>query len=194
MAVNDEGSGSNLIIGNIIGLNATGDAAIPNGNGIVLDTNRNIIGGIEDGAGNVISGNSLVGITITGDDNEVQGNLIGLNATGTTAIPNEIHGIEIGSARLCKIGGTADGEGNVISGNGGDGIHIGSDGNENTIQGNTIGLNITGDTAVPNVNGIYLGADESIFMEPDGGSTTVQGNIIGLNPDGDSIILTEEMV
>ncbi len=128
----------NTIRGNVIGLNLAGDAAIPNGNGIDISGVENIIGGSEDGFKNVISGNSSVGITLVGDKNKVQGNYIGVDALGTAPMPNEIHGIEIASSNQNKIGGMEENEGNIISGNGGDGIFIGPEGNEVSIQGNII--------------------------------------------------------
>ena len=48
--------------------------------------------------------------------NTIQGNLIGLNASGTAAIPNGGEGIYVGTVRDTQIGGTAPGAGNVIAG------------------------------------------------------------------------------
>ena len=77
----------------------------------------------------------------------VQGNYIGTDITGTLARGNIAAGISIGSAPGTIVGGSASGEGNVISGNG-TGIHIvaisqpviGKTYNA-LVQGNTIGLN-----------------------------------------------------
>src|SRR5437763_7447727 len=61
---------NNLIQGNLIGTNAAGTAALPNGNaGIVLGGSlgaltNNTIGGTTAAARNVISGNTGVGIAI----------------------------------------------------------------------------------------------------------------------------------
>ena len=82
---------NNTIQGNYIGTNATGTSDIGNNVGINLvgGANNNTIGGIVVGAGNVISGNDSDGLTIQGSgtsNNIVQGNIIGLDATGTVGL------------------------------------------------------------------------------------------------------------
>ena len=47
------------------------------------------------------------------DGNTIQGNLIGLNASGTAAIPNGSEGIYVGTSEDTQIGGLAPGAGNV---------------------------------------------------------------------------------
>ena len=60
--------------------------------------------------------------------NLVQGNTIGLDATGTRALAggsnNSRDGILIDNAPGNLVGGTAPGAGNVVSGNGSTGIQI----------------------------------------------------------------------
>ncbi|MBN2148264.1 MAG: hypothetical protein JW726_12805, partial [Anaerolineales bacterium] len=157
--------GANLVAGNYIGLNAAGDAEIPNGvNGISLDSGGNIIGTNGDGQGdvaerNVISGNTTVGIAIhnTADANVVAGNYIGLNAAGDAAFDYDQQwiGIEIASAGNI-IGTDGDGQGdaqeaNVIAGNIQSGVHLsGSAADQNRIAGNTIGWNATRQIPIPN--------------------------------------------
>ena len=85
----------------------------------------NTIGGTTPGAGNVISGNGTYGIDLAGSNTIVEGNYIGLNATGVNAIGNGSHGIYLESTALNNtIGGTADGAGNIIAYNSGDGVHV----------------------------------------------------------------------
>ena len=72
--------------GNRIGTNAAGTAAIANLRGIEMlsSTSGNTIGGTAANAGNLISGNSNVGIRINGaNTNTVQQNRIGTNAAGS---------------------------------------------------------------------------------------------------------------
>jgi hypothetical protein len=71
------------------------------------------------GTSNVISGNLLDGIFLTGgaSGNLVQGNLIGLSAAGTNALPNGFNGISISGASSNTIGGSVAAARNVISGN-----------------------------------------------------------------------------
>ncbi len=102
ISLQDFGTASNFIQGNLIGLNAAGNAAVPNtGVGIELffSANNNTIGGTAPGAGNVISGNSYDDGVLLQDNgassNIVQGNFIGLDVTGNTAIPNAYSGLQV---------------------------------------------------------------------------------------------------
>ena len=137
----------NVIQGNYIGTNAAGSAAIGNDEtGIwVLNSNGNTIGGVAADAGNLISGNGfgsnpvLQGVLVQNSDgNLIQGNRIGTNAAGNGPLPNAAAGIEINS--------TSDNNlviGNLISGNGQDGIVIWN-GTGNILRANTIGMNLAG--------------------------------------------------
>ncbi len=67
IALRDPGTQNNFVVGNYIGLNAAGTAALPNGFsgvGIFNSARGNFIGGNLPGAGNVISGNAIQGIAI----------------------------------------------------------------------------------------------------------------------------------
>jgi hypothetical protein len=90
-------SNGTQVIGNYIGTNAAGTAALPfNGTpayqqiGIyLLDSPNGVIGTATDG--NVISGNEWYGIYFWGTNatgNAIQGNIIGLDATATNPVPN----------------------------------------------------------------------------------------------------------
>jgi hypothetical protein len=129
----------NTVAGNYIGTDITGTAALPNsGSGVNVYHSQDIrIGtqrGDADGAGerNVISGNTQAGVTIDGLDtrnNTVAGNFIGPNATGTGYVFTGTYGNGVGirlinGANLNTIGGPNPGDGNVISGNTGDGLDI----------------------------------------------------------------------
>jgi parallel beta-helix repeat protein len=81
----------NRVLGNYIGTNVSGTAAIPNGIGVLIDAQAtdNKVGGETTGSGNLISGNKGVGIKIhkTGTmHNVVLGNLIRFNGGGGIAI------------------------------------------------------------------------------------------------------------
>ncbi len=152
------GADSNLIVGNWVGLTADGADSLFNGEaGIVLGNQvaYNTVGGLEKGAGNLVSGNHSSGIQIRGttEHNLVLGNTVGLDATGTKLLGNAHHGIY-------AFGGAANNEigpGNVICGNGlwGDnwcGIMI-SDmlSHDNKIFGNYVGIKPDG-TPMGNMN------------------------------------------
>lgn len=171
------------IFGNIIGLNAAGTAAIPNSeDGIHLEYSvGGVIGGTADGAGNVVSGNGRYGVMLRSyrdSGHLVQGNIVGLNAAGTTAVGNISHGIYILDVYNNDIGGTSDGAGNVISGNGGDGINMES--TDNVVQGNIIGLNAAGNADRGNAgHGIEVSWDSERNLI--GGTTASAANVIAGN-------------
>ena len=156
-----EGTGAtgNIVSGCYIGTNATGTIAMPNtfpGIEIVGGAHGNTIGGTMAAARNLISGNANIGVSIHDSGtttNMVQGNYIGLNATGTAAIPNAYAGVEIfGGAANNTIGSSSNAGGrNIISGNSAQGIAITDAGsNSNKVPGNIIGLNPAGTASIGN--------------------------------------------
>lgn len=90
---------NNLVIGNYIGLAQDGTTALRNqsdGVDIAGGAHNNQIGGLNPGERNVIGGNNGDGIEISHDgtnNNEIVGNLIGLNATGNETTRNRKRGI-----------------------------------------------------------------------------------------------------
>lgn len=114
--------------GNRVGTDASGTNALPNGgDGLLVGAATNLlVGGIGAGAANVISGNTGDGIEITYSlppaANRIEGNHIGLNASGTGALGNGKHGIYLTSVADATIGGNDPGAGNRIAFNGGAGI------------------------------------------------------------------------
>ena len=157
-------STGNIIRGNYIGTNATGNGMIPNNQaGIVILSNGNIIGGSSANEGNVIAGNGG-GIYIVGDYNLILGNKIGTLADGVSPMGNS-EGIRI-KGKNNTIGGTSLSDANVIAFSITDGIFIFSDvlstgyeATENKILINSIfsngalGINLSaGNQATNNVN------------------------------------------
>lgn len=213
------------VLGNYIGTNAAGTAALGNGRGIDLVGSPSAditIGGQTDtpgtGAGNVISGNSSNG-GINSDgiyignrpgDLKIQGNLIGLDATGTTAVSNGVTGINfqdtVPGTSLLLVGGTQPGARNVIFNNKITGILSNAIGL--IVQGNFIGTDITGTVRPPlaagsadHGDGITVGGGSVLIggnsaparnviscigrgLRLASGSTTLQGNYIGTTVDG----------
>ena len=164
-----------LVEGNLIGIDAAGNAALANGNsGIVVNSSSATIGGISAGTGNVISGNGSYGVDIEASC-LVEGNLIGTNAAGTAAVGNTLGGIYAGGAGA-TIGGTSAGAGNVISGNGNDGVDIYA---ACLVEDNLIGTDKTGANPVKNqAIGVFLAQASAA------GSTigvADSGNIIAFN-------------
>jgi hypothetical protein len=153
----------NVIQGNLIGTNAGGDEAIPNGSVLpdsggvgmgpyVLDT---LVGGTMASERNVISGNAMYGIGLAGPHNagnRVIGNYIGTDVTGSSALANGI-GVGMGNgAQNNTVGGTGVSEGNVIAFNTGHGVGVdGASTTGNPIRGNSIHSN--GGLGIENING-----------------------------------------
>ncbi len=195
VAIHDAGTTGNLVLGNWIGLNGTGSAAIPNTNlGIQIYAGAagNRIGGTTPGERNVISGNTHQGIYIADagtTGNVIEGNYVGTDPAGNAAIPNTYSGVAIyGSASGNTIGGAASGAGNLISGNTNQGITIGGAGtNLNVIAGNYIGTNAAGTGPLPNAyEGVAIngGAQSNVV----GGGVPGARNVIsGNNTQGATI-------
>src|SRR5262249_4532350 len=159
----NSGTVANLIQGNYVGLNAAGTGTIANGrygvnvltgaDGTIIGTNGD---GVNDAAeGNVISGNAI-GIVLASNNDVVAGNLVGTDYPGTAGLGNSSHGISLGGTGD-RIGTNADGtsdalERNVIAGNGQYGVSLDS-GSGNTVAGNYIGTDATGQVALGNTLG-----------------------------------------
>lgn len=200
---------NNLVQGNFIGTNAAGTGAIPNGaNGLQISNGgpssaNNVIGGTAPGAGNLISGNPT-GIRVNAPATSIQGNLIGTDVTGKVKLANG-GGINAVTTDTL-IGGTTPEARNIISGNNGDGVFFGGSGSR--LQGNFIGLDITGTIRLGNggsgvvagnsalIGGTTPGARNvisgnggfgniSLGSNNSGGSATVQNNLIGTDVTGD---------
>ena len=207
---------NNVVTGNYIGTDVTGTVALGNvliGVDIRLGTSGNVIGGTAAGEGNLISGNTQHGVSIqTADNNRLEGNIIGLDATGMVALANG-QGVWVHSGSTGNMIGTSTGAGNLISGNGSHGVHIQDVGTTgNTVAGNYIGTNATGDAAIGNglqgvlinqgatgntVGGTTPGArnvisgnlSTGVYIQNVGTSgNLVQGNYIGTNATGDAAI------
>jgi hypothetical protein len=178
------GGGGNRIENNYIGSDVSGVNSRPNGVGVILVSSGNLIGGTSEGTRNVISGNASSGIVIgrNSENNRIQGNFIGTDRDGTQPLANAT-GVFILAGRKNQIGGTQLGEGNVISGNSGPGIHFDSSRPQGDlkIEGNFIGTNPTGTAAVPNETGILIATDDVKI----GGEKLESRNVIsGNNSDG----------
>ena len=176
------------IQGNFIGTNAAGTSGLGNGSdglnmtsGIGNVTNCTI-GGTTAGARNVISANTGVGVQFltVGTSNLVQGNFIGTNASGTASLGNVSSGVAMTDAANSTVGGTVSGAGNVISGNGFDGVRINaSTATGNRVQGNKIGTRADGVTPLHN-DSVGVRVLNSASSNTIGGAPG-EGNIIAFN-------------
>lgn len=222
------GSNNNAVYGCFLGTDQTGTVAVPNIDGMRINafsnvtpdfSDNNIIGGTGAGQRNVISGNSNAGIELIKNVNNtiIQNNYIGTDKTGTVALPNHGFGIGIFGSETplpvehCVgtiIGGTNSNERNVISGNvSGDpsspsiGIVLQLNCTDTIIQGNYIGVDVTGVNPLPNDVGIlmvgaYTGDPTSnapIDGTIIGGTGSGAANIISSNNE-DAIVLQNDVI
>lgn len=215
-AISVAATGSNFTVqGCWLGVDATATIAHPNGgSGLFISAPGAVIGGATALMRNVIAGNGGSGIFLNGASATgavIKGNYIGTNQFASLEIPNGGYGISITTGGGHIIGGSAAGEGNVISGNTLDDIDL-FNSNNNTIAGNVIGLdlpmkvelqsgahgieilgtssgNLVGGTA-PEARNVIAAHDEGnstgINIIGTGTGNTVLGNLIGTNPAGDN--------
>lgn len=183
----DSGTTGNIAQGNFIGTDVSGTASVPNGFAGVYITNgavANYLGDVQPGAGNLISGNAAYGVWLADpgtNGNFVRGNFIGISANGAAALANAYSGIRILNGAQSNVIGGAVGGRNIISGNGNYGIVIADAGtNSNLVRGNTIGMNATGGSPVPNAwQGIEF--QGGAVLNQIGGSALGDSNLIAGN-------------
>ena len=199
--IGDSGTNDNVVAGNYIGTDYTGTVAIGNliGLQIVGQAANNLIGtsgtDVDNAAErNVISGDGLEGVRVQGagtDHNMIAGNYVGTDVSGTTVLGNGANGVRIyAGATNNTIGGSVTGMRNVISANANNGVNISDSGtNNNVIEGNFIGTDVTGTVVLPNKNSgvlIQNGASANIIggsssVDPSTGKLTGAGNLVSGN-------------
>jgi CSLREA domain-containing protein len=176
------------VLGNYIGTDVNGTAARGNArDGVLITFPNNTIGGTIPGARNIISANGESGVILfshAATGNQVQGNFIGTDVTGTIDLGNVTNGVQISGASGNTIGGTVSGARNVISGNNFSGVAILSGSTGNQVQGNLIGTDVTGTADLGNTfEGVFIGSGAS--NNTIGGTAAGAGNVIsGNNQDG----------
>ena len=171
-------TGENLFVGNYVGVNLAGTAAIPNRTGVaVVNSPNNIF------QYNLVSGNIGTGITIQGKPsfgNRVLGNRIGTDVTGAAKLGNGNTSIDVLIAPGTIIGGTTPGFGNIVADTkaGAAAIQINT-GDNTKIQGNFIGTDPTGLLDFKNSGpGIQIYASSNMTV---GGIAPGAGNLIANN-------------
>ncbi|MDB5349721.1 MAG: Na-Ca exchanger/integrin-beta4 [Planctomycetota bacterium] len=191
VVLENPGTASNVVLGNFIGVDLTGSIALGNGgtgsaigHGVLIfdGAAANTVGGASSAAANVLSAShNGDGVFVAGGtpanptrDNLIQGNFLGTDATGSSALGNDLRGVEVADAMDTSI------VGNLISANKAEGIIVYSGASQTLIQGNTIGLDATGTDRLGNASfGIRLaiGASGTLI----GGNQLGQGNVISAN-------------
>lgn len=205
-AVENSGDYSTCFEGTIK-IEIDGSLADDNSAGIAVNADNTTIKGL---AINRFAGSNGNGVEVhSGDDNVVAGNILGLDADGLVDRGNGDAGLAIyNSAGDTLVGGSNPEDRNIISGNDGyGGVSVFSDFGTQTIKGNCIGPDATGNSAVANTHyGINIwqasasiniggtsGGDKNVvsgntdFGISVGADSTVNniyGNYIGTNADG----------
>jgi len=109
-------SNNNVISGNYIGVNAAGNTARGNSDGIRIEGANTLVGGTTSAQRNVISGNATGIHLFNASSTVIQGNYIGTDALGTSALRNQNEGIYVQtSLNTTTIGGLQPGEANIIA-------------------------------------------------------------------------------
>ncbi len=158
-------------IGGTVYTNAAGQSNDPTGNkGTTTPTF------VIPALGNLISGNGADGVLIDtlSVNNTLNGNFIGTNAAGVAALGNAGDGVAIDGAALnaligCQVNNNPFVYYNVVSGNGGNGLHV-TNADNVTVQGNFFGIGADNTTIVAN-------AGDGILIDGSSHNTQVGGVI-----------------
>lgn len=203
-----DGSDSNVIVGNLIGVDPAGGTIGNSRHGVFVNNSKfNRIGGPTVAEGNTISFNSSEGVYFQDSyDSWIESNRIGTDQSGNNDAGNDGAGIRLEYSFDIFVGGTTPGSGNVISGNA-TGVAI-LGGAHHRLYQNTIGLNIGGTSSIGNDEGVEIEDSDSNWIGtgfPDGRNlisgnngagiristqsfrvigNKILGNYIGTNKDG----------
>jgi len=177
---------SNAVEGNFIGTQSGNNDYGNTLDGVLLyGASNNTIGGTTSAALNVISTNNM-GIVIqtpASTGNVVAGNDIGTTSDGTRVLGNFSDGVAILDSPGNVIGGSVAGAGNIIAGNGGNGVYLsGASSTGNFLWGNLIGTNSRGGDLLGNsLDGVLVDNDASNNLIGESSSGTGASNMIAFN-------------
>jgi len=176
VVITGNGTNGNLVPGNLIASSVDGIV-------IADGAQNNSIGGSAAAVGNAINGCVRVAISVLGvssTGNRIQGN--GIIYNGSNNAPGYTGGIALIGSVGTLIGGTTTEARNYISANANAGIWM-EDSSSNTIQGNYIGTDATGnssfkDNARTQIHGILMRSGKANII---GGAQPGAGNLISGN-------------
>jgi CSLREA domain-containing protein len=188
-----------VVSGNLIGTTADGKSADPNQLGITtVNAGTWTIGGATADLRNVVSGNVQTGMQLSGCICTIQGNYVGTDVDGTSALPNRDGGVWVEPSVDVTIGGLGD-AGNIISGNVGVGLRVdrGSitdPGPPVLIEGNRVGVNRLGKPLGNSATGVALVKERNVTVgssgTPEAANTIAYNGGNGLVIDGSSSVIT----
>lgn len=142
----------NQVCGNYIGTDPAGSA--PRGNlcGVLFHEGRtNLLGGIIEGEGNLLSGNRIGACLQGGLSDRVQGNRIGTDPSGGLVLANTNQGLVVANGTNVLVGGRVSGAANVITALGRSSSSFDpfdacvlAGGSGNRVEGNSLGTDLAG--------------------------------------------------
>jgi CSLREA domain-containing protein len=190
IATYGDGTNSNVIYNNIVGLTPDGTARLPNvrhGVDINGGSSYNVIGGTRAGMRNVLSGNGMLGDPVgppsgieishgsTTTGNKIVGNYIGSDLHGepTDYTYNGMYGVHIEDSVNTTVVSR-----NVILDNPVGGVRfLGPVGSGNRVKNNLIGVSPTGQPG-PNGAGVVVDRNSSVTIGP---ANTIAYNGVGID-------------
>ena len=129
ITIGGTGGGSHTIVDCLVGTNAAGTGAVPNGTGqpdsagIMVLNSGNTIGSVDPKLGNVISGNRGHGVVLQGRNNHLINNKIGSGISTSVALGNDLDGVFVTGGQFASA--TCEILGNTIFYNHDDGVDAG---------------------------------------------------------------------
>lgn len=172
-----EGADGVALAGLRIGTDVTGMFAPGNGgNAIETRAAGTLVGGAQAADRNLLSGNNA-GVQVIGTASgvRIEGNFIGTDASGQSALGNRTVGIYLSAPGTAVVD-------NLVSGNGYEGVYLLSAATGTTVQGNQIGTDLSGTRALGNGSfGVYVENTREVLI---GGTTPGAGNQIAWQKAG----------
>lgn len=166
------------VLGNYVGTDVTGTIALGNATGIVCQPfTFTYIGAREPGGGNLISGNTGIGIDLQSRNLILLGNKIGTDITGNFALGNHTGISHLNIGTRLEVGDGTEAGRNLISGNV---LGIRSSVFMPHLLHNYIGTNQAGDAAIPNTTGLHM---ERCTIEAPFTDNVISGNGVGIYCD-----------
>lgn len=167
------GVAGTVIAGNRIGTNGLGSAAVPNGaEGVTLQSGATgtTVGGAGASDRNLISGNKNAGVVIRDaatSNNLIEGNNIGLDASGAVKIPNGQAGVAIFEGSDNRVGGDGSLILQFISGNTREGVYIESAPGTKIGRSTSIGTGFNTSIAIGNTReGVLVSDSTGVVARP----------------------------
>ncbi len=177
----DTGTGS-IVSGNYVGVTADGTAARLNSNAgisVAYLTGATIGGEFANERNVVVSNSTGIGVGPDSHGTEVLGNYVGTDAAGTVGLTTGGTGVSVYFSNNVTVGGgTAAARNVILQGAGSFGVFL-QNSTGVKVQGNYIGVDVTGNVSVASNKGILLAASTAtIGTDGDGTNDATEGNVI----------------